>query len=325
MGSRSWANVVEVSAAARASRYLSLAFLETSARRGRSAIPWRICLQVVEFDGVVVHAVLRILEQDVRSPFALQKRPVVRGAKPAQDTGKRWIDLAGDAVETDLQVEREPGLKAGVHEPEEGVLPVMVEVKALSGDEAEFEAVLALHMDDPETLAGFDGLQHADQSAVDPVFSFDLTGQGFLVHVPAGKVEDGAPEFFVCSEGGFAELHRDRIAEGAEVLPQNPGDGEELGHAGGVGELPQGAPEQHAVELHERRLVYGWPEGILKARPAKAPHEPRGFRLVDRRRGLNRAHAGGVTRRSPRWRNPGEGGARPLPAAVEEPRSAPSP
>ena len=68
------------------------------------------------------------------------------------------------AVEADLDVEREPGLQPDVHEAEDGVQEVLVEVPALGPAQPEPALVLVLGAVVLEAHAGLDRLERAHQA-----------------------------------------------------------------------------------------------------------------------------------------------------------------
>jgi hypothetical protein len=100
-----------------------------------------------------------------------------------------------------------------------------------------------------ETMSATQPDNPRDAATGPPGFSCDLPGQGFLVHVPAGKVEDGAPEFFGGREGDSystsdalsMDSGRGARKPAQRKPPMNPGAFALLTTAGDSTERTQGA------------------------------------------------------------------------------------
>ena len=141
------------------------------------------------------------------------------------------------AVEADVDAEGEPGLHAGVHEAEDRVQVVVVQVQAGPRPVAQFQAAGGAVALDAEGHTRFDRLEDADQSPGDAVALRDLPGDLLLAELAGVEVTDLATQFLGVAERGADELVGRLLAEGAEVLEGHPVGVEEVLQAQGVAEL----------------------------------------------------------------------------------------
>ena len=93
-------------------------------------------------------------------------------------------------VETNLNVERKPRLDAAVHEAEERMDEVVIEVEAFSeaGDKSQLPFVAAAR--DIERVAGLNTGNHADEAPVHPIFQRRFTGHSFFADSAGLKIDN---------------------------------------------------------------------------------------------------------------------------------------
>ena len=94
------------------------------------------------------------------------------------------------AVETNLNVEREPRLDAAVHEAEERMDEVVIEVEAFSeaGDKSKLLFVAPAR--DIERVAGLNTGNHADEAPVHPILERRFTGHSFFADSAGLKIDN---------------------------------------------------------------------------------------------------------------------------------------
>jgi len=94
------------------------------------------------------------------------------------------------AVEADLNIEREPLLQASVHEAEQGMDGIVIEMQALSPSADEFELFGLRVQMCPEREAGFDTAEHADETLLDTILEGYGKGRFLLIGVAGLKVDE---------------------------------------------------------------------------------------------------------------------------------------
>src|SRR5207244_12160858 len=94
------------------------------------------------------------------------------------------------AVEADLDRERKPGLDARMHEAEQRMDLVVVQVQALAAARLEIDELALALPHDLVAQAGLDGADPADQALADPVGPSDLARHRLLAHPARRQVAD---------------------------------------------------------------------------------------------------------------------------------------
>jgi hypothetical protein len=164
------------------------------------------------------------------------------------------VHLAGEplvAVEADVDREGEPGLQADMHEAEDGVDLVVVQVQALAWavDDLEFlGGAVAVNL---EGHALFDAAQDPDGSLGDAIALGDGAGLVLETEVVGVDVADLASELLGLEQGGLLEALGDVEAVRGKVLVGDVIGPEVVLQAFVVGQVAQGAAEEEAIEAAE--------------------------------------------------------------------------
>jgi hypothetical protein len=164
------------------------------------------------------------------------------------------IQLAGEplaAVEADVDAEGEPGLDAGVHEAEDGMDLVVVQVQALALAVADLQLAGLVVLVDLEGHAGIDAAQHADEAFADVVAGGDLPGDVLFAVLGRIEVTDLAAQLLRLAQGGGFEASGYLQAMGREVLVGDAVDPQIVLQAAGVAEVAQRTAEEQAVKAAE--------------------------------------------------------------------------
>jgi hypothetical protein len=155
------------------------------------------------------------------------------------------------SVDADLNVEREPGLDAGVHEAEPWIEPVVIEMKALARMEPQSAFVTIGRTLVFERHARFDGLEHTDQPLLDRIFSQHFPRQLLFVHACRLEKRDRSVLSLRLCQGCLLDLFRRSKSELLEVqkldlriLKQEP-------HTVMPHQRLQDAVKDHSVESRE--------------------------------------------------------------------------
>jgi hypothetical protein len=165
----------------------------------------------------------------------------------------RRVHLPGEplaSVYADREVERQPGLQAHVHEAEDRVDHVVVQVLALAVGVEQFQLALAVAAD-VVAPAGLDGGQHADQPPTDAVPPGDLAGPAFLGARRTGQVNDRPAGPLGRRQRTGPHLLAELVGVVAEVLEESSAVAEEAEQADGVGQHPQRPAEPKPVPTGE--------------------------------------------------------------------------
>ena len=113
-----------------------------------------------------------------------------KGVVPLHVVQLDLIHLAGEplaAVDTDIDAEGEPGLDAGVHEAEDGVHLIVIQVQTFALAIADLQLSGVVVFVDGEGHAGIDAAEHADEAVLDMVAARDRTGD--VLFGVLGRVE----------------------------------------------------------------------------------------------------------------------------------------
>jgi len=164
------------------------------------------------------------------------------------------VHLAGQpfpAVQADVDVEGEPGLDAGVHEAEDRVDLVVVQMQALARPVAHLQLPALGVGDDLERHAGIDAAQDADQPLLDVVAGGDRAGDVLLAILPGVEIADLAPQVPRLVERGLVHLRADLLAVVAEVLQEHAPVPQEAPQPRRVGQAAQAAAQEDAVQARE--------------------------------------------------------------------------
>lgn len=161
------------------------------------------------------------------------------------------VHLAGQpfpAIETNLNGEREPALDAGMHEPKNGVDPVMIEKQTLPPPRLEFQFLLPGIPEYFITLARLHRGQNTNQAFRDSVLLGDLPSHFLFVRLGRVQIQKGPVQFSGLSAGGRFQLFTLFFEEGTQVFQQNPDVPEIVPHSALHGQNPQGPSQNQTVE-----------------------------------------------------------------------------
>ena len=157
------------------------------------------------------------------------------------------------SVQTDLDVEREPGLDAGVHESEAGMEPVLVDMQALTRPTLQAALVAVWRAMVLETHTRLDGGQRPDEPVIDRMFGEPPAGQGLLVRGTGGEVPNRPGVRDRRPQGGV--LHALARCEHVvlEVEQRDVSSLQEVVHPLGNDERQQRTPKDESVKTAQHR------------------------------------------------------------------------
>jgi hypothetical protein len=182
------------------------------------------------------------------------------------------IHLAGQpfpAIETNLDGEGEPALDSGVHEPEDGIVPVMVEKQAFAPAGVEFQFFRLPVPIQLIALTGLHGSQDADQAFFDPILLGNLSGYFFLVDLGGIQVHNGTFWALGLGAGGGFQLGALLLREFTEVFQEDPHMPEGVKHSTFNCQNSQSAPQDQTIEATQMAddiflvLLYKLFHGVL--------------------------------------------------------------
>ena len=190
--------------------------------------------------------------------------PLVAQAGPIHLTGQPF-----PAVEANLDGEREPALDSGMHEPKDGIDPVMVKKQAFAPTRVEFQFFRLPVTVQFIALTGLHGGQDADQAFFDPISLGDLSGYFFLVDLGGIQVHEGAFLALGLGAGGRFQLVALLLREFTEVFQENSYMPEVVKHSTFNRQNSQSAPQDQTIEAAQMAddiflvLLYKLFHGVL--------------------------------------------------------------
>lgn len=140
----------------------------------------------------------------------------------------RSVHLVGEPlapIDADLDVEREPALDARMHEAEDGIDAVVIEMQTLAALGAELGYAGFLIAAHGERRAGLDAGQQGDQPLSDAVGTGDLVGDGVFVRLARREVAHWAALALHGLVGDLLEARGGLQGELTEVLEAHGGAG----------------------------------------------------------------------------------------------------
>ena len=155
------------------------------------------------------------------------------------------------AVEADLDVEREPGLNAGVHEPEARMKEVLVEVKTLAGDEPQAPLAPILGAVVFEAHARLDHREGADESFLHRMLGQELPRKLLLAGLAGGQVELRSTQRTNIGQCGRFQLLGGALDVVLEVQESHAGALQEVEHPVRTHERQQSSTEDQPVEARQ--------------------------------------------------------------------------
>jgi len=170
------------------------------------------------------------------------------------------VELAREpfaAVDAEVNEEWEPGLEAHVHQAEDGMHEVEVEVGAFAPVEPEVEFFVGAAAADEPGAARLDATEHGEEALAHRVLVEDLGGEALLVQGARAQVMDLAARGLSGERGGVADALGDGAQVGFEVLVEDAGAHEVVVHGLLAIEGAQGALEAHAVQAADNARDMG--------------------------------------------------------------------
>lgn len=166
----------------------------------------------------------------------------------------RLVQLAGQpfaAVDTGKDAKRKPGLDARVHEAEQRMALVVIQIQAFPLAVLDLELVAGVILVDLEGHARLDTLEDRAQSLANPVAGRDLLGQRFFVGRAAPEVFERPACLLGQRRGGRNQTCRDRLAVLLELLVLDAIGPQIMLQTSRAGKVPQRPPKKQAIKPAE--------------------------------------------------------------------------
>jgi len=190
---------------------------------------------------LLIHQTLGL--RDILNPRETVLTSLVAEADPVHLAGQPF-----PAIQTNLDGEREPALDTRMHEPKNGIDPVMIEKQAFPSPGLEFQFLLLGIPEYFVTLARLHRGQNTNQSLLDSVLLGNLPSHLLFARLGRVQVQQRTVQFLGLLAGGRFQLFTLFFEEGAQVFQQNSNVPEIVQHSALYGQNPQGPTQNQTVE-----------------------------------------------------------------------------
>jgi hypothetical protein len=151
-------------------------------------------------------------------------------------------------IEAEIDLKREPGLEAQVHEPKAGMIVIKIVMAALAPLQMQFDLLGLRIAPNAKRLARLHGVQDADQALRDVIAGGNLASR-LLFADGAGGNENKGPTGFLGQRFGLGFNSLSRAGhQSAKVLEQDVTDAQIRLHHPGAIQLTKRSPESQPVK-----------------------------------------------------------------------------